>query len=352
MPAVHSLKRLTAKPSLSMSSRLSASPLQLRTLSSRAFVYKQPGDPSQVLECVEFELPELQRGQLALSHKLASINPADINLIEGRYPAKAFQDQHTGHFFPGNEGLATVESVHWGQPSDAVSVGDWVMFSRPQCGTWRSRSIVSEQDIIKLDRHNDAPYPLTEEQAAQLYINPATAYRMLRDFVDLSPGDWVIQNGANSAVGVNVIQIAKAWGLKTVNIVRDREHLGPLKDYLHRLGATEIITEAELKDSSFKSRISDWTGHALPKLALNSVSGQIATNMAKHLAQGGTIVTYGGMSKQPLSLPSGFLIFKDLQAKGFCETISPFLATSELTRTPRAFEVVSASIERRTRHHV
>ena len=25
--------------------------------------------------------------------------------------------------------------------------------------------------------------------------------RMLLDFVDLAPGDWVVQNGANSAVG-------------------------------------------------------------------------------------------------------------------------------------------------------
>ena len=32
-------------------------------------------------------------------------------------------------------------------------------------------------------------------------MNPATADNMLSDFVDLQPGDWVVQNGANSAVG-------------------------------------------------------------------------------------------------------------------------------------------------------
>ena len=35
-------------------------------------------------------------------------------------------------------------------------------------------------------------------------------------------GDAVVQNGANSAVGQNVIQLAAAWGLKTINIIRDR----------------------------------------------------------------------------------------------------------------------------------
>jgi trans-2-enoyl-CoA reductase len=45
---------------------------------------------------------------------------------------------------------------------------------------------------------------------------------MLKDFVDLRPGDWVIQNGANSAAGQAVIQIAAARGLKTINCVRTR----------------------------------------------------------------------------------------------------------------------------------
>lgn len=39
-------------------------------------------------------------------------------------------------------------------------------------------------------------------------MNPPTAYRMLKDFVDLKPGDTVIQNGANSAVGKAVIQVS------------------------------------------------------------------------------------------------------------------------------------------------
>lgn len=45
---------------------------------------------------------------------------------------------------------------------------------------------------------------------------------MLKDFVDLQPGDWVIQNGANSAVGQAVVQIAAARRLKTINLVRSR----------------------------------------------------------------------------------------------------------------------------------
>ena len=39
------------------------------------------------------------------------------------------------------------------------------------------------------------------ESAATLFINPCTAYLMLRNFVHLGEGDCVIQNGANGATG-------------------------------------------------------------------------------------------------------------------------------------------------------
>ena len=32
-----------------------------------------------------------------------------------------------------------------------------------------------------------------------------TAYNMLSEFVDLQPGDWVVQNGGNSAVRWSIV---------------------------------------------------------------------------------------------------------------------------------------------------
>ena len=57
---------------------------------------------------------------------------------------------------------------------------------------------------------------------------------MLLDFVNLKPGDVVIQNGANSAVGQAVMQIAKTMNVKTVNFVRDREDIDQLKQRLEQ----------------------------------------------------------------------------------------------------------------------
>src|SRR5207249_1683529 len=62
--------------------------------------------------------------------------------------------------------------------------------------------------------------PINPVQAAMLKINPLTAWQLLHGYMELKSGDWVIQNAANSAAGRAVIQIAHAFGYKTVNVVR------------------------------------------------------------------------------------------------------------------------------------
>jgi len=53
------------------------------------------------------------------------------------------------------------------------------------------------------------------------------------------------------------------------------------------------------------------------KLALNCVGGDVATDMARCLANGATMVTYGGMSKRPLTLPYELFNYKQLNLRGF-----------------------------------
>lgn len=47
------------------------------------------------------------------------------------------------------------------------------------------------------------PSDIKAEYAATIGVNPCTAFRLLRDFETLRKGDTVIQNGANSQVGVS-----------------------------------------------------------------------------------------------------------------------------------------------------
>lgn len=150
----------------------------------------------------------------------------------------------------------------------------------------------------------------------------------------------MIQNGANSACGQNVIQICRAWGIRTVNIVRNRPNIVELKSYLTELGATEVLTEEELRTTEiFKSgKLSK------PKLALNCVGGKNALECLRYLQNGSPMVTYGGMSREPLTIPTSALIFKDLQFRGYWMT----RWTQENKNSVDRFEMMSELISMMT----
>lgn len=155
------------------------------------------------------------------------------------------------------------------------------------------------------------PDNLRIEDAATLTINPATALSMLTKFETLQPGDVVVQNGANSAVGKHVIQLCKHMGVRSVNVVRDRSgaEKRQLKEALKELGADMIVTPDNVRQKIKEA------GMPAPKLALNCVGGESATTLSKMLMPQGTIVTYGGMSMQPVTIPTPVLIFKDIKVR-------------------------------------
>lgn len=264
----------------------------------KAVVYRQYGVPAETVEVVETPAVRPGAGQVLVDNILAPINPADLNTIEGKYPVRPALPAT-----PGVEGAGTVAEVGPGVTS--VQPGDAVLLPHGY-GTWRESGVVEAGQLFPVPE--GVPYA----EAAMIKINPATAWRMLHDFVAPQPGAWVIQNAANSGVGRAVIAIAQKLGLKTLNLVRRPELIGELT----AAGADAVI----LDDDTAKDRIKELTGGAKILLGLNSVGGESATRVASALAAGGKLITFGAMSRQPLKLPTGLLIFKDIQALGFWMT--------------------------------
>jgi NADPH:quinone reductase-like Zn-dependent oxidoreductase len=119
----------------------------------------------------------------------------------------------------------------------------------------------------------------------------------------------VLQNAATSAVGRAVIEIARHRGWKTLNVVRR----AAAAEELRALGADAVV----VNDEDMAAAAKEVLGGAVPRLALNAVGGISATRLAGLLGPGGTLVTYGAMSKEALKIPNGFLIFRDLVFRGF-----------------------------------
>ncbi|KAI9315383.1 hypothetical protein BX666DRAFT_1962230 [Dichotomocladium elegans] len=280
-----------------------------------ALVYSSYGKPSEVLRWHQYELPALTADSVQVRFLASPINPADVNQVQGVYPLKPpFVDlSGTGDKVAvgGNEGVAEVIAV--GDNVTSLKVGDQVVMAKAGYGTWRTHAAGPASDFQRLPPSKNTSLI----SKATVTVNPCTAYRMLKDFVQLQPGDYVIQNGGNSAVGQAVIQIAKAWGIKTVNVVRNRPEIDQLREELTELGATHVVTDEELGSFTMRSQMKEWFAGKPPLLGLNCVGGKAATEMARYLGQNGQYVTYGAMARAPLAIPASMLIFKNLAFHGF-----------------------------------
>ena len=243
----------------------------------------------------------LKDDEVLVKFLAAPINPADFNIVQGNYgttpnlPAVG-----------GSEGVAVVEQV--GSNVTELKVNQRVIPARPGLGTWRTHAVVKASELQSVS----ADIPV--EYAATIAVNPCTAYRLLADFVDLKAGDVIVQNAANSAVGISVIQMAKARGIKTINIVRDRPSQDNVIDRLKQLGGDIVVTESYANSLNMTQLVSDMPK---AKLALNSVGGQSARTVARFLGEDGTMVTFGGMSRKPIIIPTSPFIFNNITLKGF-----------------------------------
>ena len=277
-----------------------------------AVICRQFGSPQEVLELTREDPGEPGPGQVRVRMIAAPVNPADINVIQGKYGFLPGLPAHCG-----NEGVGEVEALGAGvEGAEGLEVGAHVR-PVPGVGTWRQALVAPTDQLTPL------PVGMRPEHAAMLTVNPATAYRMLHDFVDPKPGRWVLQNAGTSAVGRHVVQLCRHLGLRSLSVVRRQEAAAELR----ALGADEVLTEQE----SSARRIRELCGDEAPLLALNGVGGRSALNLALALGAGGTVVTYGAMGMEPVRIPNGPLIFKELRLAGFWVTAWYGRASAEQT---------------------
>jgi len=258
--------------------------------------YSERGpDPQASIEAVEFTLPELSAGQALLEVLAAPINPSDVLTLTGLYgmlpPLPAVG---------GNEGVGKVVAL--GPDTKGPAVGQTVLLP-VGCGTWSTHVQVDAKTLMPLP--NDAD-PL---QLAMMTVNPPTASLMLSEFVDLEAGEWVIQNVANSGVGSYLIQLAKARGFKTVNIVRRESAVAGVRE----TGGDVVLVDGP----GLAKRVAEATGGAKIRLGIDAVGGASTDNLANCLTDGGVLVNYGMMSGQACQVSPASFVFRDVTLRGF-----------------------------------
>lgn len=263
-------------------------------ITQKAIRYHKHGNPLEVLRLETVDQQDPKEGEVRVRLLAATINPSDHGMVNGSYgklldlPAIA-----------GREGVGKVEAL--GPGVNNVAIGMPVRFL--DTAAWQETACMRADELIEV------PEDISVDQAALSFINPPTAYCLLKKLIDLKPHSWVLQNAGNSAVGLAVIQIAQAVGLKTISQVRREELIEPLK----KIGANHVVLEG----SNWTKQINKLTGGEPVQLALNSIGGESAIDQIKALGEGGTQVTFGGMVGDLVRFPTRFLIFNDVRLTGF-----------------------------------
>lgn len=250
--------------------------------------------PQDVIEAVELQLPALAAGQVRVKVLAAPINPSDVLTLTGDYgilpPLPAIG---------GNEGVGRVDAL--GPDVTNLKVGQLVLLP-VGCGTWVSHLIAEAGKLIPLPEAD----PL---QLAMMTVNPPTASLLLSEFVELQPGDWVIQNAANSGVGSYLIQLAKLRGFKTLNVVRRESAVAGVQAE----GGDVVLVDGP----DLAKRVREATGGAAVRLGIDAVGGSATDHLAASLSEGGVLVNYGMMSREPCQVSPSSFVFRDVSLRGF-----------------------------------
>ena len=94
---------------------------------------------------------------------------------------------------------------------------------------------------------------------------PFSAIALL-DFLEVSEGDWIVQNAANGAVGRLLAQLGEARGVHVLGLVRRADGV----DELREQGIEQVVAT---DDDGWRDRVREIVGDAPIVAGVDSVGG-------------------------------------------------------------------------------
>lgn len=256
--------------------------------------YARNGDPDQVIEVVDAPMPTWAPDEVLVELEAAPIHIADLKAIAGQL---AFLPPGGG--VPGFEGVGRI--THVGAAVSGWSVGDRVVLPL-RYGAWQEFVATDPAGLWR------APEGVAAEQLALVRINLSTAYLLLKAFTELSPGDWVVQNAANSNVAGYVALLAGQMGLNLIDVVRREALVGELE----AAGRKHVLVAGE----SLADDIARIAGGPV-RIAFDAIGGPATARLAATVENGGLVVCYGFLAEAAYQVEVLDLMFRDVRPVGF-----------------------------------
>lgn len=261
----------------------------------KAITHTQFGEPENVLFVGEHPVPQPAANEVRNKTILAPIHNHDIWTVRGRY---GYQPS-----FPaigGSEAVGIIDAI--GEDVHHLQIGQRVSVASVH-GTWAEYFIAPARMVIAI------PDNIPDELAAQLIAMPLSSL-MLLEFLNIQSGEWLIQNAASGAVGKTVAMLAQKRGIHNISLVRRDDAITELK----ALGIQHVVSTTQ---HDWKEQVKAIVGQHSITAAVDSIGGTASTDLVQLLGENSTLVSFGTMKGEPMQIPSGDLIFKQIVVKGF-----------------------------------
>jgi NADPH:quinone reductase-like Zn-dependent oxidoreductase len=273
-------------------------------------VYRQAGDPAEVVKVVEVDEPgDPGPGQVLIRVTLFPIHWGDLQAIQYGYGSPSGPTRAAGV-----EATGVVEKigpgVHHVAPGARVSVF-------PQPGAWAQRVIANAEFVVPV------PDSVSDEVAAQMLGNPLTVLMLRREAEKHFTTGYdgvVLNNAAGGSVGRLLTAELSTHHAATINLVRSAETAKGLRE---RFPEVPVVVTNQ---PGWVDAVRDLIGGRTVGTALDPIGGAISADLLGLLSAGGTLVVYGRMADEPIPMRAWALLERGLTMRAL--TIRRWLATN------------------------
>src|SRR5260221_258675 len=161
--------------------------------------------PPEVLRFEDIVVGEPGDDEALIRNTVIGLNFVDVYYRRGSLPVPAFPA------IIGDEAGGVVEAV--GKNVKNVSVGDRVVYGDIAFGAYATARLHPADRLVRI------PAGVSDDRAASAFLKGLTARYLLKEVLELRPGDTVLYHAAAGGVGQIFVQWAKALGLKVIGTV-------------------------------------------------------------------------------------------------------------------------------------
>lgn len=241
----------------------------------KAMIMDRHGGPD-VLRYGDLPDPVAKAGEVVVDVHAASVNGADIKVLEGAYsPISTFP------YVLGRDFSGVVASLGTGVTD--LKVGDAVfgVLTGGRDGTYQEK--IAERAAILCAK----PKSLSHADAAALALIGLTALVSIEDTIKLQRGETILVQGGAGGVAGFAIQLAKHIGARVITTASAANHA-----YVKSLGADQVI---DYNKEDFTKVVRDVDA------VFETVGGEVATRSFSVIRPGGRAAFIASGAKAPVS---------------------------------------------------